>query len=389
MSMRSGPVFFLAALATLALLGPALFNGPVGHASPASFTLFGRYSSLPAGWGLTSGTITSPGPTLTVAPGERVDLLLNSDDGLPHDWGVDYNDNGISDGGEPKSEIFGSIGTSFTFDATMTPGTYQYYCFIHGPPMVGSFIVEAAGPDFSIGADPTTIGPLNLEAQGTSTIAVSAQNGFTDTVDLTVTPAAGLAAGVDPASVSGGSGTATLTVSAASAGSYSVTVTGTSRQLSHSVEVAVNVVGPDFSLSAMSTFSVGQGSSGSFNASLQSVGGFSGNVALAVSVSPVGPSVSVSPGTVVLAEGGAGAAVVSVSAAGGVYSSVAAGVYTVRVTGTGGSVSRSVDVAVTVGSPGGSGVGSVPLPYLLGGVAGAVGLVGAVVLLVRRGRPRK
>src|SRR3989304_4759488 len=139
----------------------------------------------------------------------------------------------------------------------------------------------------------------------------------------------------------------------------------------------------------MSTFSVGQGPSGSFNVILQSVGGFSGNVALAVSVSPAGPSVTVSPGTVALADGGVGTAAVTVSAVGGVYSSVAAGVYTVRVTGTGGSVSRSVDVAVTVGSPGGAGVGSVPLPYLLGGVVGAVGLVGAVVLLVRRGRRRK
>ena len=285
MSIRSGPVFFLAALATLALLGPALF-GLVGHASPASFTLFG---SAAAGWGLTSGTEASPGPDLTAAPGETVILSLNSDDGSPHDWGVDYNDNGISDAGEPKSAIF-TTSISFTFDATTAPGTYRYYCFIHGSPMVGSFIVQPA---------------------------------------------------------------------------------------------------PDFSLSATPTLSVNQGSSGNFTVSLQSVGGFSGNVALAVTVSPGGPSVSASPSTVALAQGGVGSAAVTVSAVGGVYSSVATGVYNVRVTGTGESVSRSVDVAVTVGSPGGSGVGSVPPPYLLGGVAGAVGLVGAVVLLVRRGRPRK
>lgn len=476
-------LFLLTTLATLALLGPELFTSPVGHGSPASFTLYG---SAAAGWGPASGTETSPGPPLTVAPGERVTLLLNSDDGSPHDWGVDYNNNEISDGGEPKSPVF-TTGTSFPFDATSTSGTYQYYCFIHKGLMVGSFIVQAAEPDFAIdanpptvgplnidalgastitvdslngftgtvglttspsagltastnptsisggsgtstltvssatagtyavtvtgtsgtlshsvdvtvnvaapdfalGANPTTVGPLNLGAQGTSTISITALNGFSDTVDLTATPSSGLTASVSPPSISGGSGSSTLTVSAASAGSYSVTVTGTSGSLSHVVDLTVNVVGPDFSLSATPSLSVNQGLSGNFTVSLQSVRGFSGSVALTVTVSPAGPSVSASPATVTLADGGVGSVVVTVSAVGGVYSSVAAGVYSVRVTGTGGSVSHFVDVGVTVGSSGGSGLGSVPLTYLVGGVVGVVGLVGVAVFLVRRGNRKK
>lgn len=388
MLLRPTPTLLLTTLATLALLGPAPSIGPVGHAGSVSFTLYGRTVS-PEGWGLTSNTVASPGPDLTVVAGDTVTMLLFSGDAFSHDFGVDYDGDGVHDAAEPRSNSFGSAGTSFAFDATTTPGTYQYYCFIHGPPMVGDFIVETAAPDFAIGASPMTVGPLNINAQGTSTITITPTNGFTGTVDLAVAPETGLAATVDPPSVSGGSGSATLTVSAASAGSYGVTVTGNSGLLSHPVEVTVNVVGPDFSMSATPTFSVGQGSSGSFNVSLQSVGGFSGNVALAVSVSPAGPSVSVSPGSVALAEGGVASVVVSVSAAGGVYSSVAAGVYTVRVTGTGESVSRSVDVAVTVGSPGGSGLGSVPLPYLLGGVVGVVAAALATVFLVRRGRPGK
>ncbi len=384
MSLRTRTIFLLATLAALAVLGSVPFSGPVGHASPASFTLFGTRLS---GWGFTSTTVMSPGPDLTVAAGETVNLSLTSGDGFLHNWGVDYDGDGSHDSEEPISSNF-STSTSFTFAAAPTPGTYQYYCFIHLSPMVGSFIVLPPPPDFAIGAGPPTVGPLNVGVQGTSTITVTSLNGFTGTVDLTTSQSTGLSASVIPSSVTGGSGSSTLTVSAATAGTYTVTVTGTSGSLSHSVGVTVNVVAPDFSLSATSTLSVPQGSSGDFTVNLQSLGGFSGDIALTVTVAPGGPSASASPATVTLAQGGAGRAVVTVSAVGGVYSTVAAGVYMVKVTGTSGSVSHSIDVALTVTSQGSSAVGNFPLSYLVGAVV-VVGAVTVTVFLVRRGRPKK
>src|SRR6266849_6829178 len=68
----------------------------------AIFTLFGRINS-PAGWGFTSSSVASPGPDIRVLQGETVTLTLNSGDGVPHNWGVDYNGNGVIDPGEPLS----------------------------------------------------------------------------------------------------------------------------------------------------------------------------------------------------------------------------------------------------------------------------------------------
>ncbi len=484
MSLRTGSVFLLTTLAALAFLGLAPFTA---HANPAQFTLFGRIIS-PAGWGFTSGTVMSPGPDLTVLPGESVTLSLTSADSAFHNWGVDYNNNGSPDAGEPLSNTFGSSGTTFTFTATTLAGTYNYHCFIHPGPMVGKFIVQdvvvpdftisanpttvgpinvgaqgtstiainpvngfsgrvdltsrpsagltanvnptfvsggsgtstltvsasapgsytvnvtgtsgplshqvrvsvdVVGPDFTISANPTTIGPLNPSVQGTSMITIGSVNGFSGSVDLTTSPSAGLTANVNPTTVPGGSGTSTLTVSAGAVGSYTVTVSGTSGPLSHSVVVTVNVVAPDFSLSAASNISFSQGSTGSFTVNLQSLSGFLGNVALTATITPAGPTVSPSSTTVALAQGGVGSFVVTVSAVGGVYSTVSVGVYTVRVTGVSGSVSHSVDVAVNVTSQGGPGVGNVPLYYLVGGVVAVVGAAAAVVFLVRRGRSKK
>src|SRR2546428_7440647 len=107
--------------------------------NPASFTLFGRVNA-PAGWGFTSSSVASPGPDIRVVQGETVALTLNSDDGVSHNWGVDYNGNGISDLGEPLSSSF-STSTTLTFAATSKPGTYTYWCFIHKGAMTGRFIV--------------------------------------------------------------------------------------------------------------------------------------------------------------------------------------------------------------------------------------------------------
>jgi plastocyanin len=108
----------------------------------ATFTLFGRINSL-AGWGFTSSSVASPGPDITVLQGESVTLSLLSGDSVPHNWGVDYNGDGLCESGEPCSSNFSSstTPTTFTFTATTKPGTYTYWCFIHKGPMTGKFIV--------------------------------------------------------------------------------------------------------------------------------------------------------------------------------------------------------------------------------------------------------
>lgn len=122
----------------------ALALGPLApvHASPVAYTLYGTAQ----GWGFTANTITSPGPDLTAAPGETVEVTLNSADGVRHNFYVDYNGNGMPDADEPLSDDFGGRFPSpitFSFTATTTPGTYAYVCDYHASNQFGSFIVGA------------------------------------------------------------------------------------------------------------------------------------------------------------------------------------------------------------------------------------------------------
>ncbi len=396
------PTVVTSLLITTGILGmtfmPGLFQA---RASPASFTLYGRINT-PAGWGFTSSTVASPGPDLIVAPGEAVTMSLTSGDSFNHNWGVDYNGNGFIDDAEPISSNFGSTGTTYTFTATTTPGTYRYWCFIHKGPMFGNFIVQSpAVPDFSISAGAATPASFVAGNSATSTITLTSLNSFAGSVNLaasTTAPVTGVtfSFSMNPVTLTaGGTGTSTLTISTATStpvGTYTITVTGTGTggSPSHSATTAVTVVGPDFSVSSSpTTLSIVQGSSGNSTITLTSLNGFAGSVTLGVGVYPTGPAASVSPVSVALSSGGTGTAVVKISTSAGAYSSTATGPYTITITGTSGSLSHPATVSITVTSSNSSplGVGNIPVSVLIGVIAAVVAVIVVAVILVRR-RPK-
>ncbi len=146
----------------------------------SSFHLFG---TALLGWGFTSGTITSPGPTMTVSQGDLVNLTLTSQDGLPHQFFVDYNGNGSPDAGEPTSPQFSST-INFQFTATLAGG-FTYRCVIHPLVMFGTFIVTPTHDVAitGIGASKTNIG------QGTTmqvNVTVANLGGFNETFNVTL-----------------------------------------------------------------------------------------------------------------------------------------------------------------------------------------------------------
>jgi PKD repeat protein len=118
--------------------------------------------------------------------------------------------------------------------------------------------------DFRISASPTSVGPLapgnasdgqggtNAAPNATSTITVTAVNGFTGTITLTLAPSAGLNAFLNVSSITLTStktvGGALLIVNSNLVGNYVVTITGTSGSLSHPASVSVTVV--DFKVNA-------------------------------------------------------------------------------------------------------------------------------------------
>jgi plastocyanin len=113
-----------------ALLAAAL--GAVCAPVVEPFVLPARAQSAAAANSISIDNFTFNPPTLTVKAGTTV-TWTNKDD-IPH--GIASANNGFS-----RSKAM-DTDDSFSFTFT-TPGTYQYFCYIH-PHMTGTIVVQAA-----------------------------------------------------------------------------------------------------------------------------------------------------------------------------------------------------------------------------------------------------
>ncbi|MCL5746484.1 MAG: S8 family serine peptidase [Acidobacteria bacterium] len=100
----------------------------------------------------------------------------------------------------------------------------------------------------------------------------------------------------------------------------------------------------DFTITAApSSQTVAPGTSANYSVTVSPTSGFSGNVTLTASNLPAGATASFSPNPVL---GGSGASAMTVTTSG-----VAAGTYTLMITGTSGSLTHSANVTLVVASP--------------------------------------
>ena len=200
----------------------------------------------------------------------------------------------------------------------------------------------AAGPSFSLSANPASVTITPTLPGKTSVITVTDAGGFTGNVTLA---ASGLPTGVTAAfSPNPTSGTSTLTLTAsgsASAGSATVTITGTSGSLTATTTIALTVTpAPSFSLSNSGgvTLTPGITNTGTSTITVNDLNGFTGSVTLVASGLPTGVTAAfgTNPTTTT--------SVLTLTATGSTVPATA----TVTITGTSGSLNATTTVALTV-----------------------------------------
>jgi uncharacterized membrane protein/uncharacterized protein YdeI (BOF family) len=211
--------------------------------------------------------------------------------------------------------------------------------------------VSITGPDAASGTADFLIGPnpaiktVAAGGSGVLTAQVTAENGFTGVVNLSV---AGLPAGVtaafSPASVTGG-GASALTISAsasAAPGIYSLNLTGASATLTRIIPLALTISAQGTFGLAMSPLSQSSapGGGAAYTVAVTPQNGFSSTVNLSVSGLPAGASATFSPATIA----GSGSSTMTVS----VGASTAAGNYNLTITGIGGGVTNTAGVTLVV-----------------------------------------
>jgi hypothetical protein len=223
------------------------------------------------------------------------------------------------------------------------PGYYMLFLLnSSGVPSVAKFVQIVARPDFAISATPSS--KSVVQGTGTTyTLTVSALNGFAGTVNLAVSglPSAA-SSSFNPVSITtSGSSTVTITTSTATpSGSYPLTITATSGALTHTAKVTL-VVTADFTLSATPTsHTISRGSSTDYAVTVASTGTFKGTVSFSVTGLPKHASASFTPSTLT----GTGSSSLKITT----NKSVTSGTYTLKITGTSGTVSHSTNVSLTI-----------------------------------------
>jgi hypothetical protein len=230
----------------------------------------------------------------------------------------------------------------YTTEYMKTTGTFNWNTRIASFKFAGCG--GAVTPDYTLSASPTSV-TVTQGGNGTSTITVNPTGGFTGSVTLS---ASGLPAGVTASfGTNPTTSSSVLTLSAgatAATGTATVTITGTSGALTHTttVSLTVNAVAtPNFSLSASPTsVSVTQGGTGSSTVTVTPSGGFTGSVTLSASGLPSGVTASfgTNPTT--------STSVITFTAS----TTATLGTATVTVTGTSGTLTHTTTISLTVNS---------------------------------------
>jgi hypothetical protein len=290
-----------------------------------------------------TGTIANPAGNVRINAGQSVFFSgTGADPGgtvTAYSWIFPGGNPSTSSLATPGNVIYDSPGT---FAATLTVTDNLGLTDPHPP----SRTVTVLAPDFSISPSPSS--QSVVQGAGANYAAtITPVNGFSGTVNFSVSGLpAGASASFSPPTVSG-QGTSTLKVAttpSTAPGTYTLTITASSASLSHSVKVGLTVnLPPNFSLSVPltpSSLTIAPGSFGNYTVLISALRGFTGSVSLRATGVPSHVTASFNPAMV----SGSGSSVLRIQA----DKKAAPGTYKLTITGTSGSLSNSTTVGFVV-----------------------------------------
>jgi uncharacterized membrane protein len=238
-----------------------------------------------------------------------------------------------------------TISTSATSPLT-PPGTYPLTISASDGVSTATtqivLVVTAIG-DFGISVSPTSQ-TVNQGQNIGYGVTVSASGGFTGLVNLSITGVpTGASATFNPSSLQG-SGLSSLAIVPGAntpGGTYTLTITGTSGPLVRSATATLTILVPDFSLSSSPTSrTILVGQSTSYTVTFSPINNYAGTVSFTVSGLPTGATPTFNPASL----SSAGTTSLSIIT----NNSVAPGVYPLTITGSDGTLTRTVSVSLEV-----------------------------------------
>jgi len=232
--------------------------------------------------------------------------------------------------------------------ATECPGGTLYATLPLIRSDVAVLVGSTAAPDYALAVTPSS--QSVVQGAGTSyTVNITRSGSFSGGVAFTVSGLPDGATGTfTPNPATGGSSALSVTtVAAAAPGSYPLTITGTSGTLSHTVAATLVVTlapSPDFSLSASpASRSIKRGARTTYTVTIARTGGFAGALSFAATGLPTGATASFSPNPTTTTGTSSTLTIRTTS-------STTLGTFTVTITGTSGSLSRTTKVTLVVKS---------------------------------------
>lgn len=329
-------------------------------ATGATYTTSGSISNTTLPFRVALVWTDAPGPTTGNAFVNNLDLEVTVNGTLYRGnvfSGANSITGGTADTRNNTECVFLPAGTSGSFSITVRgtniagdglPGnadtTDQDFALV-----VYNGSASAPTPDFSLSATPASAS-IVAGNPASFTVTSTPANGFASNVTLSASPAiSGVTWGfsANPIAASGSSTLTATTTTAATPGTYTVTVTGTSGALTRTTNVQLTISAPatpNFTLSATpASRTVTAGGSTTFTVANTATGGFASAITLSATPAISGVSYSFSPNP--MSAGGSSTLTCTTTAA------AAPGTYTLTISGTGGSLTRTTTVQLTVSAP--------------------------------------